>query len=86
MQLKDDPELLQAAGAVALLAAENAELDAAWNDALDELRRSRARIVRAGDNERQKLERNLHDGVQQRLVAIRVKLGLTGGECGRGNA
>jgi hypothetical protein len=56
-QLNDDPELLQAAGAVALLAAENAELDAAWNDALDELRRSRARIVRAGDNERRWFER-----------------------------
>ncbi len=78
VQLNDDPELLQAAGAVALLAAENAELDAAWNDALDELRRSRMRIVRAGDDERRKLERNLHDGVQQRLVGVRIKLGLTG--------
>jgi signal transduction histidine kinase len=71
-QLNDDPELLQTAAAVVLLAAENAELDAAWNDALRELRQSRARIVRAGDNERRKLERNLHDGVQQRLVAIRI--------------
>jgi len=75
-QLNDDPELLQAAGAIALLAAENAELDAASNDALQELRQSRARIVRAGDNERRKFERNLHDGVQQRLVAIRISLGL----------
>ena len=80
MQLNDDPELLQAAGAVALLAAENAELDAAWNDALDELRRSRTRIVRAGDDERRKLERNLHDGVQQRLVAVRIKLESGGRE------
>ena len=78
VQLNDDPELLRAAGAVALLAAENAELDAAWNDALDDLRRSRARIVRAGDDERRKLERNLHDGVQQRLVTVRVQLGLIG--------
>jgi signal transduction histidine kinase len=75
-QLDDDPELLQAAGAVALLAAENADLDAAWNDALGELGRSRARIVRAGDNERRKLERNLHDGVQQRLVGVRINLAL----------
>jgi signal transduction histidine kinase len=75
-QLNDDPELLQAAGAAALLAAENAELDAAWNDALSELRRSRARFVRAADSERQKLERNLHDGVQQRLIGIRIELGL----------
>jgi signal transduction histidine kinase len=74
-QLDDDPELLQAAGAVALLAAENAELDAGWSDAVDELRQSRARIVRAGDDERRRFERNLHDGVQQRLVAIRMHLG-----------
>ena len=75
-QLADDPELLQAAGAVALLAAENVELDAAWHDALRDLRQSRARIVVAGDNERRKIERNLHDGVQQRLVAIRIQLEL----------
>ena len=74
-QLNDDPELLQAAGAVALLAAENAELDAGWAEALQELRQSRARMVRAGDEQRRKLERNLHDGVQQRLATIRIELG-----------
>ena len=77
-QLADDPELLRAAGAVALLAAENIELDAAWNDALRELRQSRARIIVSGDTERRKIERNLHDGVQQRLVAIRIQLELAG--------
>ena len=77
-QLADDPELLRAAGVVALLAAENAELDTAWHDALRDLRQSRARIVVAGDAERRKIERNLHDGVQQRLVAIRIQLGLAG--------
>jgi signal transduction histidine kinase len=75
-QLNDDPELLQTAAAVVLLAAENAELDAAWNDSLRELRQSRARIVRAGDSERRKVERDLHDGVQQRLIAVRIDLGL----------
>ena len=75
-QLNDDPELLVTAGAVALLAAENAELDAAWHNALQELRESRARIIRAGDAERRKVERNLHDGVQQRLTAIRIHIGL----------
>jgi signal transduction histidine kinase len=75
-QLDDDPELLQAAGVVALLVQENTELDAAWREALGDLRRSRARIVRAGDEERRRIERDLHDGVQQRLVAIRVRLGL----------
>jgi signal transduction histidine kinase len=77
-QLSDDPELLQAAGASALLAAENATLEAAWNNALLELRQSRARIVTAADNERRKLERDLHDGVQQQLIGVRIKLAITG--------
>jgi len=77
-QLSDDPELLQAAGASALLAAENATLEAAWSDALLDLRQSRARIVSAADNERRKLERDLHDGVQQRLIGVRIKLAIAG--------
>jgi signal transduction histidine kinase len=75
-QLKEDPELLTAAGAVALLAAENAQLEAGWKSALQELRESRARLVRAGDAERRKFEQNLHDGVQQRLIRIRIDLEL----------
>ena len=43
---------------------------------LDDLRASRQRLVAAQDDERRKLERNLHDGAQQHLVAIKVKLGL----------
>jgi signal transduction histidine kinase len=74
-QLTDDPELLQAAGTVALLALENLDLEAAWTEALRELQRSRARISAAGDVERRKLERDLHDGAQQRLVAALIKLG-----------
>jgi signal transduction histidine kinase len=73
-QLDDDPELVQVAGEVALLAAENAELDAASSDALDALRRSRARIVRAADDARRRLERDLHDSVQQRMVAVMIEL------------
>src|SRR5215218_5032221 len=73
-QLKEDPELLEAAGAVALLAAENAELDAGWTEALQALERSRVRLVRAADDERRKFERNLHDSVQQRLVSIKLRL------------
>ena len=42
----------------------------------EQLRASRARIVAAGDAERRKLERNLHDGAQQHLVALAVKLRL----------
>jgi signal transduction histidine kinase len=84
-QLGEDPELLQAAGTVALLALENAELDAGWNDALVELRAAQVRIVRAGNDERQRVERNLHDGVQQRLVAVRGKLGLARGLAAEGS-
>jgi signal transduction histidine kinase len=43
---------------------------------LDDLRASRQRLVAAQDTERRRLERNLHDGAQQNLVAIKVKLGL----------
>jgi signal transduction histidine kinase len=82
-QLNDDPELLNAAGAVALLAAENAELDAGWNEAIRDLEHSRmhledsrSRLVRAADEERRKVERNLHDGVQHRLIAIMIRLGM----------
>jgi signal transduction histidine kinase len=73
-QLNDDPELLKAAGAVALLAAENADLEAGWREALQDLKRSRARLVRAADDERRKFERNLHDSVQQQLISIKLRL------------
>jgi signal transduction histidine kinase len=73
-QLNEDPELLDAAGAVALLAAENAELEAGWTAALQDLERSRARLVRAADDERRKFERNLHDSVQQQLISIKLRL------------
>jgi signal transduction histidine kinase len=82
-QLNDDPELLNAAGAIALLAAESAELEAGWKEAVRDLEssrmhleHSRRRLVRAADEERRKFERNLHDGVQQHLVAIMIRLGL----------
>jgi signal transduction histidine kinase len=75
-ELAADPELVQAAGAVALLAQENAQLEAAWSDSLRELRDSRARIAAAGDVERRALERDLHDGAQQQLTAILLKLSM----------
>ena len=73
-QLNDDPELLEAAGSIALLAAENAELEAGWTQALQDLKHSRARLVRAADDERRKFERNLHDSVQQQLIATKLRL------------
>jgi signal transduction histidine kinase len=68
----EDRELLQAVGAAARLAIENARLQAELRAQLDEVRSSRARIVEAGDRERRRIERDLHDGAQQRLLAIRL--------------
>jgi signal transduction histidine kinase len=76
VQLEDDPELVQAAGAAALLAHENAELEAASAESVRELHRSRARLAAASAAERQKLERDLHDGAQQRLLALVINLAL----------
>jgi signal transduction histidine kinase len=62
-----EPELLASVAAAASLAMRGERLEAA-------LRRSRARIVEAGLKERRRLERNLHDGAQQRLVALSLTL------------
>ena len=79
---EDDRVLTELARQVGL-ALHNVQLDTALQASLDELRRtndelraSRIRIVAAGDTERRKLERNLHDGAQQHLVALAVKLRL----------
>jgi signal transduction histidine kinase len=79
-QLNDDPELLDAAAAVALLAAQNEELDATSTEALQELERSRGRLVRAADDERRRVEHNLHDSVQQGLVSIKLRLEIAAEE------
>jgi signal transduction histidine kinase len=72
----DQPAMLEAAGSAARLALENERLQAELRSQLAELRESRARIVRAGDEERRRLERDLHDGAQQRLLAIGMALQL----------
>jgi len=58
------------------LALENERLHAELRAHVDDLRESRARIVEAGDAERRRLERNLHDGAQQRLVSMSLNLRL----------
>lgn len=72
----DDPGLVAAAGSAALLALENERLQAEVRASLEEVRASRARILEAADAERQRLERDIHDGAQQRLVALGVALKL----------
>lgn len=63
------------AGQAALLLA-NTRLRSRLSDRLDELRRSRQRMLTAQDQARHALERDLHDGAQQELVALKIKLGL----------
>jgi signal transduction histidine kinase len=74
--LLEDPELIEAVGAAASLALENSRLHAELRAQLAEIRASRTRLVDAGDAERRRLERDLHDGAQQRLLGIRLALQL----------
>ena len=75
-ELLDSGALVEAASAYAATAFENENLVEQLRASLDELSRSRARIVAATDEERRRIERDLHDGAQQRLVALRIWLGL----------
>jgi signal transduction histidine kinase len=79
---EDDQGLAELARPLGL-ALHNVRLDSALQASLDELRQrndelraSRARIVAASDDSRRQIERNLHDGAQQHLVAMAVKIGL----------
>jgi signal transduction histidine kinase len=74
--LADNSELVQSVCAAAALTLENARLQAELRARLAELQASRARLVEATDAERQRIERDLHDGTQQRLVSIAMTLGL----------
>jgi signal transduction histidine kinase len=66
-------------GSAARLAVENERLQAEVLAQLDDLRASRSRIVETGDSERRRLERDLHDGAQQRLLALSYDLRLAQG-------
>jgi signal transduction histidine kinase len=70
------PELERELGAAVRLALENERLQAQALAQLDQLRASRVRIVETGDGERRRLERDLHDGAQQRLLALSYDLRL----------
>jgi signal transduction histidine kinase len=72
----EETELLRAVGAAAALALENERLDAELRAKVEELRASRARIVESGDAARRRIERDLHDGAQQRLVTLALNLRL----------
>ena len=74
--LLNDPALAEEVARAAHLALEHERLQAEVRAELEELRRSRSRVVAAGDSERHRLERDLHDGAQQRLAALSLSLGL----------
>ena len=67
---------MQAAAAAASLALDNERLKADLRARVEELRASRVRIVEASNAARQKVERDLHDGAQQQLVALALELQL----------
>ena len=71
---REDPGRVEAVGSMARLALENERLAAQVRAQLEEVRASRARIVEAADAERRRIERDLHDGAQQRLVALAMRL------------
>jgi signal transduction histidine kinase len=72
--LLEESQLVEAAGAAARLALANARLQAELQAQLLAVRESRARIVAATDDERRRIERDLHDGAQQRLLALALSL------------
>jgi signal transduction histidine kinase len=74
--LLDDPGLEEELAAAARLALENERLRAQAGAQLRDLRASRARVIATGDAERRRLERDLHDGAQQRLVGLSLSLRL----------
>jgi signal transduction histidine kinase len=77
--LEARPELVQAAATGAVLALENEQLKADLRARLEELRQSRKRIVQASTDARRRLERDLHDGAQQQLVALSLDLQMLKG-------
>jgi signal transduction histidine kinase len=80
--LVDDPGLLEEVGTAARLALDHERLEAELRAQLEALRASRARAVETGDAERRRLERDLHDGAQQRLVVLSLGLRLLGDQLG----
>ena len=74
--LDTDPELVAAAGQALLLAIENGRLTTELQSASTELRAARARILTTGDAQRRKIERDLHDGAQQHLVALGLRVAM----------
>jgi len=80
--LAEQVELVRSVAAATRLALENERLQAEVRAQLEEVRASRARIVDAGDAERRRVERDLHDGAQQRLVTLALALQMSQARAG----
>jgi signal transduction histidine kinase len=80
-----DRELLATLAGQAVTAITNVQLTATLAEQVEELAQSRARIVAAQDSERRRIERNLHDGAQQHVIALIMKLRLARNQVGRGD-
>ena len=74
--LLEDPGLISAVAAAIRLTADNERLRRELQARLDDLAASRVRLISAADAERRRIERDLHDGAQQRLIAIALQLRL----------
>jgi signal transduction histidine kinase len=74
--LDGEPQLVEAVAAAAALALENERLEAELRARVAELQESRSKLIEVSMAERRSLERDLHDGAQQRLVALSVQVGL----------
>ena len=74
--LDDEPGIVEAAGNLAAIALDNQQLLSRVRASLRAVQDSRARMAASADEERRRIERDLHDGAQQRLVALRIKLEL----------
>ena len=72
--LLEDPGLIASVASAMRLAVENDRLTGEVEAQLQEVRASRTRIVEAGDRERRRIERDLHDGAQQRLISLSLEL------------
>jgi len=84
--LRDEPAFIDTAGSLAAIAFGNERMEGRIARMLRELRESRARLLAAADGERRRIARDLHDGAQQRLVALRIELELAAEKAEQDNA
>jgi len=83
--LREERAFVDVVGSLAAMAFASDRVAARTAGMLSELEASRSRISAAADDERRRIERDLHDGAQQRLIALRVQLQLSAEQAGPEN-